>query len=866
MQQGDTSHGRVTGKLQTRQQLLAALLALALGSGCSLVGSSEDSQRQNRRNLEGDSCGVTPTITSNPEPELQWEWTGSSVLPEFKQVMMTPIVIEVNGDGIPDIVFNSFAGTAFNQGVLRAISGDDGHDLWANTNPLHFTKALSGLAAGDIDGDGLVELCGIPGNGRGIICFENDGTFKFRSAEDAFDYNEWGAPSLADLDGDGTVEILDGNRVYSNTGALKWVGSDGMGGAQYTGPTSFGADIDQDGKQELVNGRSVYKHDGSLKCANTTIPHGTAAVGNFDGDQLGEIAVAGNGQVSLLDDSCALLWTAPIPGGCADGCGGAPILADVDSDGLPEIAVSGDNAFSVFETNGTVKWTSTIQDWSSGKASASAFDFEDDGQIELVFADEVALRIYNGNTGAVRFQTRHSTGTGHEYPVIADVDGDQSADIVVAANNVAYPPYNGIRVYHERTEGWARARALWNQHAYSVTNVNNNGSIPARPVSHWRQPKLNTFHSNPANYTGAPPPGTTDLIPENPVAECLEGGAYLLGVHVANQGLTEVPAGIHVAFYRGTASSNRVLLGVVTTQEPIPSGESLYVSLVLDTAPPANAELFVVVDDDGTGTGSEPECREDNNSAPVYIDSSCTPPNAPPVAMCRNVTVNADASCQASASVDNGSHDPDQQPGPFSVSQAPAGPYGLGNHQVTLTASDDEASAQCVGTVTVVDNTQPSVSCPASKVIETCAPGGDKVHYDTPSSDNCGAAPVTCSHPSGTLFPAGTTAVSCSARDGSGNTASCGFDVTVRGDTTPPTISCPINVEARVRLGEVSALVDFTANASDSCGQPQMHCSHPPGTLFLLGLTQVRCTATDGSGNSASCQFGVRVSVDVSLP
>ena len=120
---------------------------------------------------------------------------------------------------------------------------------------------------GDIDDDGKVEICGIPEDGRGIICYENDGTFKFRTAPDAFDYNEWGGPSLADLDGDGTVEILDGNRVYSNTGALKWVGSDGMGGAQYTGPVSFAADIDGDGSQELINGRSVYRADGSLKCA-----------------------------------------------------------------------------------------------------------------------------------------------------------------------------------------------------------------------------------------------------------------------------------------------------------------------------------------------------------------------------------------------------------------------------------------------------------------------------------------------------------------------------------------------------------------------------------------------------------------------
>jgi hypothetical protein len=748
---------RAGGRFQGRGRLFAALVTLAVGSGCGTTGTEDGLRSKSARNLE-EICEIPPPNAPNFEPELQWEWTGSAILPEFKQVMMTPAVADVNQDGIPDIIFSSFRDNPeddydWKEGVLRAISGNDGHDLWAVTDPAHRIKAAASIAVGNIDGDPQVEICGIPFNGRGIICYEHDGSFKFRSAEAAFDYNEWGGPSLADLDGDGTVEILDGNRVYSNTGALKWVGSDGMGGAEFTGPVSFGADIDGDGKQEVVNGRSVYKHDGTLKCVNSDIPHGMSAVGNFDGDLQGEIAVAGHGKVSLLDDNCTVLWSIPIPGGCSAGCGGGPTLADVDSDGLPEIAVVGNNAFSVIETDGSVKWSRPIQEWSSGKGSGTAFDFEDDGHIELVHADEITLRIYDGATGAVRFQTRHSSGTTHEYPVIADVDGDFAADIVVAANNLNYPPYNGIRVYHDRLEGFAQARPMWNQHAYSITNVKNDGSIPAQPLRHWLQPKLNTFRSNVAGFLG----------------ECL----------------------------------------------PPP--------------PPP-------------------------------------PANQPPVALCKDVTVSADAQCRASASVDNGSHDPDGKPGPFSISEAPTGPFGLGSHSVTLTANDGAATAQCVGTVTVVDTTKPAVSCPASRTVETCSPNGAVVTYQTSTSDNCGAAPVSCSHPSGSTFPVGQTAVTCSAEDGSGNTTSCDFSVTVQGDSTPPQIRCPISVDASIRLGQVSVVVDFSVSATDSCGPAQVTCSHPPGSLFIPGLTPVTCTATDGSGNSASCNFGVYVSVDVSLP
>ena len=67
-------------------------------------------------------------------------------------------------------------------------------------------------------------------------------------------------------------------------------------------------------------------------------------------------------------------------------------------------------------------------------------------------------------------------------------------------------------------------------------------------------------------------------------------------------------------------------------------------------------------------------------------------------------------------------------------------------------------------------------------------------------------------------------------------------------------------------LGQVAVVVDFSVSATDSCGPAPVTCNHPPGSLFIPGLTPVTCTATDPSGNSASCNFGVRVTVNASLP
>lgn len=83
--------------------------------------------------------------------------------------------------------------------------------------------------------------------------------------------------------------------------------------------------------------------------------------------------------------------------------------------------------------------------------------------------------------------------------------------------------------------------------------------------------------------------------------------------------------------------------------------------------------------------------------------------NAPPVAKCEDVSVAADAMCQAEASIDEGSFDPDGDA--FSCVAEPEGPYALGVTSVTLTCTDAHgASSECTGEVEVFDDTPPSVT------------------------------------------------------------------------------------------------------------------------------------------------------------
>ncbi len=65
----------------------------------------------------------------------QCAWTGSSIQPNSNDVMMTPVVVDLNEDGIPDVVFISFVGeldiNRGEDGILRAISGDDCRELFS---------------------------------------------------------------------------------------------------------------------------------------------------------------------------------------------------------------------------------------------------------------------------------------------------------------------------------------------------------------------------------------------------------------------------------------------------------------------------------------------------------------------------------------------------------------------------------------------------------------------------------------------------------------------------------------------------------------------------------------------------------------
>ena len=157
------------------------------------------------------------------------------------------------------------------------------------------------------------------------------------------------------------------------------------------------------------------------------------------------------------------------------------------------------------------------------------------------------------------------------------------------------------------------------------------------------------------------------------------------------------------------------------------------------------------------------------------------------------------------------------------------------------------------------DHTPPSISVPATITVRTASPDGKAVSYTVTAADPDDTATVGCAPSSGSVFPVGTTTVSCTASDTNGNTATASFQVVVVLDTTAPTFALPAAITAKATSAG-GAAVGFAVAASDPDDAVTVGCTPASGSLFPVGTSTVTCTAADTVGNTTSGSFYVVVS------
>jgi hypothetical protein len=186
----------------------------------------------------------------------------------------------------------------------------------------------------------------------------------------------------------------------------------------------------------------------------------------------------------------------------------------------------------------------------------------------------------------------------------------------------------------------------------------------------------------------------------------------------------------------------------------------------------------------------------------AYIQPGASPSDvtAPSLTLPPNITVAATGPSGAVVSFNISATDDIDGP-VAAMCQPPSGStFGLGSTAVSCSAADVAGNiAQGSFVITVEDQSAPAIgNVPGPITLEASGPAGALAAWTAPTATDLesGPVPVACSPSSGSLFPLGSTHVSCTATDGSGNTSvPVGFTVTIQ-DTTKPQIVLGVTADS----------------------------------------------------------------------
>lgn len=348
--------------------------------------------------------------------------------------MAQPMIVDFNGDGIPEVVTYDKVFNARTM-VEPLVDGDylknadktddtaTGFGFGGHTNNNQTSQGASIMAIGDMDGDGVPEVIGgnraykvnitnpTGASGNSFTLWSKCG----KQGPNNETHNEAvdGATAIADMDGDGLPDVIETNGRFRNPS--------GKGGLYIWNPRT--------GKvmhTDIINDLPIY--------SDNQWAYGVSVA--FIGD-----------------------------------------IDNADGKNQPEICFTGYMKSYAFRYDPqtkrlTQKWVINTND-DSGATTMVMFDFDQDGDNELVYRDTQSLRILDGKTGANKIPvTACTSGTAIEYPVVADINGDGAAEIIVTGDT-------RLHVYASSPAGTcALARKAWNQFAYNSVNINEDLTVP----------------------------------------------------------------------------------------------------------------------------------------------------------------------------------------------------------------------------------------------------------------------------------------------------------------------------------------------------------------------------------------------------
>ncbi|MCB7480451.1 HYR domain-containing protein [Christiangramia sediminis] len=270
----------------------------------------------------------------------------------------------------------------------------------------------------------------------------------------------------------------------------------------------------------------------------------------------------------------------------------------------------------------------------------------------------------------------------------------------------------------------------------------------------------------------------------------------------------------------------------------------------------------------GTTTVSITVTDVSGNTTTTSFDVNVTDNEAPEISCPSNMTVDTETGVSYATvdfdnatATDNCKVTVEQTAGPVSGSQ-----FEIGTTTITFTATDDAGNtSECSFTITVEDNEDPTITCPADiDLTNDAGVCGAVVEFTIPEfSDNSGFATIeqTAGLEPGEVFPVGITTVSYTVTDEAGNSASCSFDVTVT-DNEAPVLEEMNDITMNNDNGVCGAVIEFASvAATDNCEIESVVITEgfESGSEFPVGTTTVTYTVTDINGNVSTESFTVTV-------
>ena len=403
--------------------------------------------------------------------------SGGNITADFGTYTTHSIALgDMDGDGDLDVVTgNSLVNRLYlNNGTSDPFAGVNGSDI---TSEEYHTYSV---ALGDVDGDGDLDMVAGNAISQANRLYLNNGTSDpfagVNGSDITSDAHETYSVALGDVDGDGDLDVVAGNqyytqcnRLYLNNGTSDPFaggnGSDITADSYYTYSMTLG-DVDGDGDLDVVEGNfdeanRLYLNNGSASpFAGINGSDITAdvdetyavALGDIDGD--GDLdLVAGNNQSTGAN----VLY---LNNGTSDpfaGVNGSDItsdahntvsvaLGDVDRDGDLDVVVGNDKnqANRLYLNNGTSDPFGGVNGSDITSDTHSTYgvvlgDMDGDGDLDLVAGNGGCNRLYLNNGTSDPFGGVNGsdiTAESHSTYGVALGDVDEDGDLDVVAGNM----------------------------------------------------------------------------------------------------------------------------------------------------------------------------------------------------------------------------------------------------------------------------------------------------------------------------------------------------------------------------------------------------------------------------------------------